>query len=252
MTADRRDARREPYHPIDADRVRYGTSEERKHVLGEVLLWGWSGLIVLGVAFGIHEVLSDGGLSLTHLLAGLVAAGLIGATEYHIVCNVLSAPNPPSRVLLHGTTAMCLGLLLVFNHVAVVSLLGTPRVEYDAWHRSVGTTADAVTARLDSVEFSLSQLIQSQLEPRAEEDAGGEPAADQKAAGETDAFASVLSRWNTAFATLSAPLRQASGQFVRDPERDRTGDADAAAGIARALDAFTTGSGRETAASGFG
>ncbi|MGI9414960.1 MAG: hypothetical protein ACR2PM_14895, partial [Hyphomicrobiales bacterium] len=45
---------------------------------------------------------------------------------------------------------------------------------------------------------------------------------------------------------------QASGQFVRDPERDRTGDADAAAGIARALDAFTTGIGRETAASGFG
>jgi len=245
VAQDRQGARREPYHPIDADRVRYGTSEERKHILGEVLLWGWSGLVVIGVAFGIHELLSDGGLSLTYLAVGLIAAGLIGATEYHIVCNVLSLPNPPSRVLLYGTTAMCLGLLFVFNHVAVVSLLGTPRVEHDAWQRSVGTAKDTIISRLDGIELSLSQVIQSQLEPRAEEDAGTEPAADQKTVETANDLAAMLSRWSSAFSTLSTPLKQAAIAFEQG--QDEAAGAERAAAIARALTTFNGKIGRETA-----
>ena len=250
MTEDMQSQRREPYHPIDVDQIRYGTTEDRKQILGEVLLWGWSGLVVLAVAYGIHEVMSDGGLSLTYLVVGLIAAVLIGATEYHIVCNVLSMPQPPSRALLYGTTAMCLGLLFIFNHVAVVSLLGTSKVEHAAWQRSVATAKETIVSRLDGIELSLSQVIQSQLEPRADEDDGAEPAGERTAVQPSGTLAPVLNRWNTVFVAVSAPLKQAAVDFGQEPVRDEEADAGKAAALGRALATFNSKISRESTVSG--
>lgn len=250
MADDMQRPRKEPYHPIDVDQMRYGTTEDRKQVLGEVLLWGWSGLVVLGVAYGIHEIMSDGGLSVTYLAVGLIAALLIGATEYHIVCNVLSMPKPPSRALLYATTALCLGLLFIFNHVAVVSLLGTSKVEHASWQRSVAAARDTIVSRLDGIELSLSQVIQSQLEPRVEEDAGAEATGERTAVQPAGTLTPVLNRWNTAFVAVGAPLKQAAGAFAQEPGRDEEADAVKAAELGRALATFNSKISRENAVSG--
>jgi len=176
---------------------------------------------------------------------------LIGATDYHIVCNLPSMPDPTSRVLPYATTALCLGLLFVFTHVAVVSLLGTSKVEHAAWQRSVGAAKDTIISRLDGIELSLSQVIQSELEPRAEEDAGAEPADDQTAARSANTLTPVLNRWNTAFVKLSTPLKQAAGELGHDFGRGETGDTDKAAALARALSTFNSKIARESTVSGF-
>lgn len=237
-----------PYEPIDANRPRYGTAEERRQALSETLLWGWSALIVLGAAYGIHEILAQGSISFGFFAAGLVTAVLIGATEYHIVCNVIA---PGSRhVMSYAAAALCLSFLLVFTHVAVVSALGTPRLAYDAWFRGASAAGGEISTRLESIEFSLEQLIGAQYEPRGEEEPAG---ALQTAETDKNAFSAVLVRWNDAFTAQSTPLQAAIERFPRDAVRNQTDDAAVLmADIERALTRFNAQIRSETAAIGFG
>ena len=240
--------RGEPYEPIDANRPRYGTAEERTQALSETLLWGWSGLIVLGAAYGIHEILAQGSMNFGYFGAGLVASLLIGATEFHIVCNALSTAATGPRATLFVATAFCLGFLFVFNHVAVVSALGTPRLAYDAWFRSVDAVNTDISTRLQSLEFGLEQLIGAHYEPRGEEEVNSTAAADTK----TTDLAAVLGRWSDAFTAHSVPLKSAIGEFMSDPAPEHAEDAQGqAAAIARELASFTGRIRLETAATGF-
>ncbi len=248
MAPSSEDVRRGPYEPIDANRPRYGTAEERKQALSETLVWGWSALIVLGAAYGIHEILAQGSLSFGYFSAGLVTALLIGATEYHIVCNVIASASAPPRAMLFVATALCLGFLFVFNHVAVVSVLGTPRLAYDAWFRDAAATNTSISTRLQSVEFSLEQLIGAQYEPRGEEEDTGAPPAENG----TNAFSAALVRWNDAFTGQSAPLKAAVAAFPRDPALGQAASAQSqAAGVSRALAGFNAQIRLETTATGF-
>ncbi len=243
------DARRGPYEPIDADRPRYGTAEERTQALSETLLWGWSALIVLGAAYGIHEILAQGTLSLGLFAAALATALLIGATEHHIVCNVITPVSGTRRFMPYVAAAFCLGFLLVFTHVAVVSVLGTPRLAYDAWLRNAGAANAEISTRLQSTEFSLEQLIAAQYEPRGEEELTGAP---QPADTTENTFSSVLARWNDAFTTHSTPLKAATDGFAHDPSHGQADDAGAlATTVERALTRFNGQIALETTASGF-
>ncbi len=240
-------ARKGPYEPIDANRPRYGTAEERRQTLSETLLWGWSALIVVGAAFGIHEILAQGSLSVGLFAAALVAALLIGATEYHIVCNVIT--SGARRITAYVAAALCLGFLLVFTHVAVVSVLGTPRLAYDAWFRDAARANSEISTRVRSIEFSLEQLIGTQYEPRGEEETVG---AVPPAEPEERAFSAVLLRWNDAFTVHSTPLKGATADFPRDSAEDKANDIQTrTAGIVRALARYNTQIGLETTATGF-
>lgn len=243
------EARRGPYEPIDANRPRYGTVEERTQALSETLLWGWSALIVLGAAYGIHEILAQGSLSLGLFAAALVTALLIGATEHHIVCNVITPISGTRRFMPYVAAAFCLVFLLVFTHVAVVSVLGTPRLAYDAWLRNAGAANTEISTRLQSTEFSLEQLIAAQYEPRGEEELTG---TQQPADTTENPFSSVLARWNDAFTAHSTPLKAAADGFSHDPSRGDAEDAGAlATSVGRALTRFNDQIALETTASGF-
>lgn len=253
-----RQLRTGPYEPIDVNRARHSTAEERREVLSETLLWGWSGLVVLGAAYGIHEILAQGTWSFGYMVAGLVAAVLIGATEYHIVCNVIASARgrPQPSVLM--ATALCLGFLFIFAHVGVVSALGTPKLAYDAWLRSVTSAGKDISAGLEEIETGLEHLIASQYELRGEEEpvGSGTPAPDGNArvspTGTGSAFAAMAGRWSDGFSTGVVPLRTALDDLLRDDEPQTTEAAQSAAGdVARALAAFTADVRSQAAATGF-